>query len=162
LSFRIIEICNRNSSEGISNVVTLLAVSVFGNRSFYLYDLMKIWILNSFRNSFVRTSPQKGIHCDLTLSVTFDYCKCKYYTFASVRFEVFTAVTTKNAVFWDVALFKSCVNRRFGGTYRLHLSGQKIRERRIGVSRSAATFPRWFLARDYYVRLYGTSSSSQI
>jgi hypothetical protein len=27
----------------------------------------------------------------------------------------------KNAVFWDVAPCSSCVNRRFGGTYRLHL-----------------------------------------
>jgi hypothetical protein len=34
-----------------------------------------------------------------------------------VRFEVFTAVTMKNAVFWDVAPCRSCVNRRFGGTY---------------------------------------------
>jgi hypothetical protein len=33
-----------------------------------------------------------------------------------VRFEVFTAVTIKNAVFWDVAPCRSCVNRRFGGT----------------------------------------------
>jgi hypothetical protein len=31
------------------------------------------------------------------------------------------AVTMKNAVFWDVASCRSCVNRRFGGTYRLHL-----------------------------------------
>jgi hypothetical protein len=38
-----------------------------------------------------------------------------------VRFEVFTAVSMKNAVFWDVAPCRSCVNRRFGGTYRLHL-----------------------------------------
>jgi hypothetical protein len=30
-----------------------------------------------------------------------------------VRFEAFTAVTMKN-VFWDVALCRSCVNRRFG------------------------------------------------
>jgi hypothetical protein len=37
-----------------------------------------------------------------------------------VRFEVFTAVTTKNAVFWDVTPGGSCKNRRFGGTYRLH------------------------------------------
>jgi hypothetical protein len=29
------------------------------------------------------------------------------------RFEVFTAVTMKNAVFWDVALCRSCVNQRF-------------------------------------------------
>jgi hypothetical protein len=34
-----------------------------------------------------------------------------------VRFGVFTAVTMKNAVFWDVALCRSCVNRRFGGTW---------------------------------------------
>jgi hypothetical protein len=41
----------------------------------------------------------------------------------SVRFEFFTAVTMKNAVFWDVAPCRSCVNRLFGGTYRLHLQG---------------------------------------
>jgi hypothetical protein len=34
----------------------------------------------------------------------------------------------KNVVFWDVALCRSGVNRRFGGTYRLHLQGRKIRE----------------------------------
>jgi hypothetical protein len=30
----------------------------------------------------------------------------------------------KNAVFWDVAPCRSCVNRRFRGTYRLHLEGR--------------------------------------
>jgi hypothetical protein len=29
----------------------------------------------------------------------------------------------KNAVFWDVAPCKYFVNRRFGGTYRLHIQG---------------------------------------
>jgi hypothetical protein len=38
-----------------------------------------------------------------------------------VRYEVFTAVTMKNAVFWDVAPCRYCVNRRFRGTYRLLL-----------------------------------------
>jgi hypothetical protein len=33
-----------------------------------------------------------------------------------VRFEVFTAVTIKNGVFWDVTLCGSCKNGRFGGT----------------------------------------------
>jgi hypothetical protein len=33
-----------------------------------------------------------------------------------VRLEVFTAVTMKNAVFWDVTLCGFCKNRRFGGT----------------------------------------------
>jgi hypothetical protein len=40
-----------------------------------------------------------------------------------VRFEVLTAVTMKNAVFWDVAPCRYFVNRRFGGTYRLHFQG---------------------------------------
>jgi hypothetical protein len=31
----------------------------------------------------------------------------------------------KNAVFWDVALCSFCVNRRFGGMYRVHLQGRK-------------------------------------
>jgi hypothetical protein len=52
-----------------------------------------------------------------------------------VRFEVFTAVTMKNAVFWDVAPCRSCVNLRFGGTYRLRLQGRIIRERETSVSR---------------------------
>jgi hypothetical protein len=46
-----------------------------------------------------------------------------------VKFEVFMAVTVKNAVFWDVAPCRSCVNRLFGGTYRLHLQGMKTDER---------------------------------
>jgi hypothetical protein len=56
-------------------------------------------------------------------------------TCINVRFEVFTAVTMKNAVFWDVAPCRYCVNRRFGSKYRLHLPGRKIRERGTSVSR---------------------------
>jgi hypothetical protein len=40
-----------------------------------------------------------------------------------------------NAIFWAVASCRFCVNRRFGGTYRLHLQGRKIRERGASVSR---------------------------
>jgi hypothetical protein len=36
-----------------------------------------------------------------------------------VRFEVFTAVTMKKGVFWDVTPCDSCKNGRFGGTWRL-------------------------------------------
>jgi hypothetical protein len=46
----------------------------------------------------------------------------------------------KNAVSWDVASYRSCVNRCFGGTYRLHLQG------RARNQQSAATCSRWFLA----------------
>jgi hypothetical protein len=41
----------------------------------------------------------------------------------------------KSAVFWDVMPCRSCVNRRFGGTYRLHFQGRNIRERGTRVSR---------------------------
>jgi hypothetical protein len=37
-------------------------------------------------------------------------------TFYRVGFEAFTAVTMKDAVFWDVAHCTSCDSRRFGGT----------------------------------------------
>jgi hypothetical protein len=38
------------------------------------------------------------------------------YSILFARFEVFTAVTMKNGVFWDVTPCGSCKNRRFGGT----------------------------------------------
>jgi hypothetical protein len=42
-----------------------------------------------------------------------------------VRFEVFTAVTIKKGIFWDVTPCGSCKNRRFGGTWRLLHQGDK-------------------------------------
>jgi hypothetical protein len=44
-----------------------------------------------------------------------------------VRFEVFTAVTMKNEVFWDVTPCGCCKNRRFGGTWFLLHQGDKNR-----------------------------------
>jgi hypothetical protein len=44
-------------------------------------------------------------------------------TILHVRFEVFTAVTMKNGVFWVVTPCGSCTNRRFGGTWRLRNVG---------------------------------------
>jgi hypothetical protein len=42
-------------------------------------------------------------------------------------FEVLTAVVMKGTIFWDVTPFSPLsANRRFGGTYRLHLKGRKI------------------------------------
>jgi hypothetical protein len=73
--------------------------------------------------------------------VSSSYVRYSYsprYFFANtikLRFEVFTAVTMKNAIFLDVAPCRSCMNRCFGGTYRLHLQGRKIREQGTGVSR---------------------------
>jgi hypothetical protein len=58
----------------------------------------------------------------------------------TVFFWMVTMVTKhgyimKNAVLWVVAPCGSYVNLRFGGTYRLHLQGRKIRERGTSVCR---------------------------
>jgi hypothetical protein len=40
--------------------------------------------------------------------------------------EVLTAVVMKSTIFWDITPCSPLsVNRRFGGTYRLHLHGRK-------------------------------------
>jgi hypothetical protein len=44
-----------------------------------------------------------------------------------VRLEVFTAVTMKKGVFWDVTPCDSCKNRRFGGIERLLHQGDRNR-----------------------------------
>jgi hypothetical protein len=49
-------------------------------------------------------------HMSVNSDINFTNEKC------CVRFEVSTAVTTSNAVFWDVTLCGSCKNRHFGGT----------------------------------------------
>jgi hypothetical protein len=41
------------------------------------------------------------------------------------KIEVFTVMTIKNAVFWDVTPRGSCKSRRFGGTYRFPHRGEE-------------------------------------
>jgi hypothetical protein len=56
-----------------------------------------------------------------------------------VGFEVLTAVVMKSTIFWDISpCGPLSVNRRFGGTYRLHLQGQNkychaLGDRRRGI-----------------------------
>jgi hypothetical protein len=44
--------------------------------------------------------------------------------------HAFTAVTMKNAIFWDVTPCSSCKNRRLVGTYCLHHQGEKNQQAR--------------------------------
>jgi hypothetical protein len=67
-------------------------------------------------------------------------------TVVYVRFEVFTAVM------WRCV----DVNRRFGGKYRLHFQGRKIRKRE-----GAATCSHWFLARGFSTLKMETIRSSE-
>jgi hypothetical protein len=80
-----------------------------------------------------------------TLTVNMD-TNWKYYTGYSmplnmfrycVRFEVFTAVTMKNGVFWVVTPCGSCKNRRSGGIWRLLHQGEKIGE--LGATQAATS-----------------------
>jgi hypothetical protein len=50
-----------------------------------------------------------------------------------VRFEVFTVVTMKNAVFWGVATCGSCKSQHFTGTYCLHHQGEESQRARNSV-----------------------------
>jgi hypothetical protein len=61
------------------------------------------------------------------LTQKFVHENCEKVLLYSVRFEVFTALTMKNGVFWVVTPCGSCMNRRFGGTWRLLLQGDKNR-----------------------------------
>jgi hypothetical protein len=50
------------------------------------------------------------------------------------RFEIFTEVTMKNSVFWDVTPWGSCKNRICGGIYCFHLQGDTNRRTRNNFS----------------------------
>jgi hypothetical protein len=80
------------------------------------------------------------------------YIKLYYlipYIHHQARFEVFTAVTMKNYVFWDVTPCDSCKNRRFGGTYGLNPQGEKNRRARNNVCNNQKSK---HAAKKYYVR----------
>jgi hypothetical protein len=73
------------------------------------------WITALLRNSSVISyRPQRESERKRTLILFILLISPRNKTLF-VRFEDFTAATMKNAVFWDVAPCKSCVNRRFGG-----------------------------------------------
>jgi hypothetical protein len=74
--------------------------------------------------------------CLAKLRVGFHWPQTVQTLISFVRFEVLSAVTMKNAVFWDGMLCRRCVNRRFGGMIRLHLQGRRQEEIREGISLS--------------------------
>jgi hypothetical protein len=71
------------------------------------------YIINYFYCLHVANSPEAMLYDFKTTCVL-------------VRVEVFTAVTMKNAVFWDVTSFDSYKSRHFGVTYDLHRQGALV------------------------------------
>jgi hypothetical protein len=69
----------------------------------------------------------------------------------------------KNAVFWDVAPCRSCVNRRFGGTFRLHLQGTlKMEEIRSSETSVYTRSTRRHIPEDDILQLNNSLSSPNI
>jgi hypothetical protein len=81
-------------------------------------DMLESWhdILKSQKNLLLNmqyVSDVRQIEIHTALKSVYDPAPHEVYI---VRFEVFTVVTMKNGVFWDVTPCSSCKNRRFGGT----------------------------------------------
>jgi hypothetical protein len=98
------------TEELISSIIGVEGIGELGRtlayNSFYHDDGSNMFFRNVVIPGVIRRHIPEGgilkIICDL-----FICCE---------RFDVFTAVTMKNCVFWDVTLCDSCKNRRFGGT----------------------------------------------
>jgi hypothetical protein len=67
-------------------------------------------LLEELSDSFIRVTRISEL--GTALAVTSNRRTLRF-----VRFNIFTEVTIKNAVFWDVTLCGSCKNRHFGGKH---------------------------------------------
>jgi hypothetical protein len=119
--------------EGISELGTVIAslpslvtLSICGSRGDVMspvgYELCislpEDGILHSHRRENLKSYINKIFLDEMTLK--YKVTGLRYKSRGCLeRFEVFTAVTMKNGVFWVVTLCGSCKNRRFGGTWRL-------------------------------------------
>jgi hypothetical protein len=77
----------------------------------------------SFHTNLVRLSREidadiyiERSDLELSLALSRNVIPSRASQLHLVRFGVFTAVTMKNGVFWDVTPRGSCKNRSFGGT----------------------------------------------
>jgi hypothetical protein len=86
-----------------------------------VYNTKNYWISGLCPSSGLLNTTKHKVSVTRPVSVH----PLKRTNFHYVRFEVFTAVTIKNGVFWDVTPCGSCKNRRFGGTWRLLHQGEK-------------------------------------
>jgi hypothetical protein len=99
---------------------------------------------------YIEIKQQKlghGEGCSLSCGINIEQQKCVHAEYLQNNSGCDTEVSlqkvtyiTKNAVFWNVAACRSCVNRRFRGTYRLHLQGRK--NPRAGCSHLLKLVPR--------------------
>jgi hypothetical protein len=48
--------------------------------------------------------------------------------------KVYSTFTLRFDIFWDIARCSTYINRRFGGTYRLHLQDRKLAKQKQACS----------------------------
>jgi hypothetical protein len=77
-----------------------------------------------------------------------------------VKFDVSTAVTMKNVVFWDVTPCGSYYNRHFCGTYRLHRQSGK--NQRAKTPNNIARRPSWVVPENHRWIVSDSGHSSYI
>jgi hypothetical protein len=130
--------CNRSKSEGASHVMQISVVWRRPSQCLEKSSGKKVWAVHRCLKSSKSLRPKKaktGKEQTQLHAHNFDIK-------GAVRFEVFTPVTMKNGVFWDVTPYGSCKNRRFGG-----LSASFIRVTRIGeLGTTLAVTSKYFFA----------------
>jgi hypothetical protein len=89
------------------------------------------------------------------------FCSVSVGNSLNVKFEVFTAVAMENVVFWDVASCRYCVNRCFGGTYRLHLQGRRKNPRAKNQREQVATVCSHLLTLVPRLRVFSTTLNTE-
>jgi hypothetical protein len=127
-----------NNIEWFKNVCTKTVHKVYNSNwipKLPRYGVLHVGMARMSQNNFLKGEvynfPQNKFYLILPTDRNEDkqmkmYCKVRGFH---------GSVTMKKPVFWDVSPCRYFVNRRFGVTYRLHLQGTKIRERKTSVSR---------------------------
>jgi hypothetical protein len=84
------------------------------------------WLLCCIKETVSRQSVLNFQISNLTLCNMFLHVNAEWFClWLYWRFEVFTAVSMKNGIFWNVTPCDSYKNRCFGGMYRLLHQGDK-------------------------------------
>jgi hypothetical protein len=116
-------ICHSAAKSLSSHDLTEVSVSVACPNVHFGLAIRLRWhaflLLRCKQDRSQETSSQQGVSALQSLLFTLE----RGWLSSCVGFEVITAVTMKNAVFWDVAPCRFNIKRRFGGNYRLHLQG---------------------------------------
>jgi hypothetical protein len=115
------EMAARGSKQGLTTLA-LLSCSVANIETFLRREVTAMSQLDSGSSLRFTVAFRRGLDPNAPLAQWEGPCRSSISAVESrpksihVGFEVFTALTMKNGVFWGVIPCGSCKNRRFGGT----------------------------------------------